>query len=422
MVARINKLAEPDLYTGRPTRHAGKWHNPSGMLRIADGASVADQDVLTIWKGFAPEDGWPLSQRARTRTHAPGFDIVLSPDKSISALWAISPQADRETIQRAVMDAALVALTVTVFHHCAVTRTGKTGKNRRVETGDILAAVFPYHVSRELDPQLDVSCVVFNFVQTHRDLRFRSLHAYPIYSWTKAIGAAFRNRLAHRLRNRLGLEMERHGEHGEYVRIRHLDPSLQALWSKRHAGLQAHRKGMHAAWRTADPAASGIGLPTTAALRIKRTATDDDIARFRAEAAAIVDPDALHARIVRTASHNVTERERDSVRREIDDIPRTLAASDLVFNAADIVAQVENAAGGLFDDTAMDEWLEYALAADNLLPLEYDDPNPDAVAGMTHKRMFTTRDILDGNIDHKRLDGLSERHARKDSSTEAAPW
>ncbi|MDE0409245.1 MAG: hypothetical protein OXN81_15450 [Alphaproteobacteria bacterium] len=186
-----------------------------------------------------------------------------------------------------------------------------------------------------------------------------------------------------------------------------MDPALEELWSKRNARLQAHRKALHAVWRTPDPAASGIGASTTAALRLKRTATDDDIARFMAEAAGIVDPDALHARIVRSNFNDVTEPERDGVRREIDDIPRTLGESDLVFNTADIVTRVENAASGLFDDEAMDRWLRHALAAENLLPLDYDDPNPDAIAGMAHKRLFTTRDILAEHPGHKRLSGLT---------------
>lgn len=421
MVARINKLADPDLYTGREGALTGKWRNPAGLLRLVDGAPVSDRDFLSLWKGFAPADGWPLSQRARTRTHAPGFDIVLSPDKSISALWAISPGFDRKRIERAVMDAARLALAATVFRHCAVTRSGKAGRDRRVETGDILAAVFPFHVSRELDPQLDVSCAVFNFVQTHRDLRFRALHAYPIYSWKKAIGAIFRNRLAYRLRSRLGMEMERHGDQGEYTRIRHMNPALEELWSKRNARLQAHRQAMHAAWRTPDPAA-GIGAPTTAALRIKRTATDDDIARFTAEAAEVVDPAALHARIVRSNFNDVTGQERDGVRREIDDIPRTLAESNLVFNTADIAARVENAAGGLFDDEAMDRWLRHALAADNLLPLDYEDPNPDAVAGMAHKRLFTTRDILDEYSGNKRLAGMTAPDTKQGAPVEPPRW
>ncbi len=422
MVARINKLADEHLYTGRRPPHAGKWHNPSGLFQLADGGAVSDRDFLSLWRGFAPVDGWPLSSRARTRTHSPGFDVVLSPDKSISALWAVSPDFDRKRIERAVMDAATITLTQTVFRHCATTRTGKAGKNRRVETGDILAAIFPHHVSRELDPQLDVSCIVFNFVQTHGDLKFRTLHGYPIYSWRKAIGAMFRNRLAHRLRSRIGLEMERHGTHGEYIRVRRMDPGLEELWSKRKARLKAHVNAVHTAWRTPDPAASGTGASTTTALRIKRTATENDIARLRTEAAGIADPDLLHARIVRSAFSDVTEQERDGVRREIDDIPRKLAASDLVFNTADIVTRVENAAGGLFDDTAMSEWLEYALAADNLLPLEYDDPNPDAVADMTRKRLFTTRDILDASPDHKRLSGLSAQENTQHPAAEPAQW
>ena len=418
VVARINKLAEPDLYTGRKAPWTGKWRSPSGLLYLADGDAVSDRDFLSLWRGFAPEDGWPLSRRALSRTHTPGFDIVLSPDKSISALWAISPEFDRKRIERAVMDAAGIALTRTVFRHCATTRSGKAGRDRRVETGDILAAIFPFHISRELDPQLDVSCAVFNLVRTHRDLRFRTLHAYPLYSWQKAIGATFRNRLAYRLRSRLGIVMERHGEQGEYTRIRGMDPGLEEFWSKRKSKLLAGR----ARKTMPDPTLLHGAQSSSAPLRMKRTATDADAARFRDEAAAFVDPDALHARIVRSASNDVTERQRDSVRREIDDIPRTLAASHLVFNTADIVARVENAAGGLFDDTAMDGWLEYALAADNLLALDHDDPNPDAVAGMAHKRMFTTRDILGANPDHKRLSGLRASTPQPEAPTEPSRW
>ncbi len=418
MVARINKLADPALYTNRQRAYAATWRNPAGLLHLPDGATVPDKDLLALWRGFAPQNAGPLTRRAISGTHTPGFDIVLSPDKSISALWATSPDFDRKRIERAVMDAARIALTAIVFRHCATTRIGRAASGLRVETGDILAAIAPFHISRELDPQLDVSCVVFNLVRTHSDGRFRTLHGYPLYSWKKAIGAAFRNRLACRLRSRLGVEIERHGAHGEYTRVRRMDRGLEGLWSKRNARLQAHVNAVHAAWRTPDPAASGAGASTTAALRLKRTATESDIARFRAEAAGIVDPDALHARIVRSSFNDVTEQERDKLRRELEDIPRTLAAADLVFNTADIVTRVENAAAGLFDDTAMDQWLEYALSTINLLPLEYDDPNPDAVAGMAHKRLFTTRDILDANPDHRRLSGLSAQ----DPAREPPRW
>lgn len=416
MVARINKLADPDLYTNRQRAYAATWRNPAGLLHLPDGATVSDKDFLALWRGFAPQNAGPLTRRAISGAHKPGFDIVLSPDKSISALWAISSDFDRERIERAVTDAARVALTGTLLRYCATTRIGTAAGKLRVETGNILAAIAPFHISRELDPQLDVSCVIFNLVKTHSDGRFRTLHGYPFYSWTKAIGATFRNRLAHRLRSRLGLSIERHGVHSEYTRVRHMDRNLEELWSKRNARLQTHFNAVHAAWRTPDPAASDTGASTTAPLRIKRTATETDIARFRAEASGIVDPDHLHALVVRSAFHDVTEQEGDGVRQEIDDIPRALAATDLVFNTADIVTRVENAAGGLFDDTAMNQWLEYALTANNLLPLEHDDPNPDAVAGMAHKRLFTTRDIVDSHRDHKRLSGLTEQGAHTEPS------
>ena len=298
MVARINKLADPDLYTGRNASRTGTWHNPSGLLQLAEGTPVSDSDFFSLWKGFAPETGWPLSRRSLTRTHAPGFDIVLSPDKSVSALWAISPEFDRKRIERAVMDAARATLASTVFRHCATTRTGSAGKDRRVEPGDILAAVFPHHISSECAPQLNVSCAVFNFVRTHRDSRFRTLHSYPLFSWKNAIGATFRNRLAHRLRSRLRIEIERHGEHGEYTRIRYMDSRLEELCREQHTKVLANRGDARDIRRAPAPASSSPAIPARASLRTDRTATETDFPGFAAKAARIVDPNALHARIV----------------------------------------------------------------------------------------------------------------------------
>ncbi len=422
MVAQIEKLADPDLYTERQGAFAGKWRNPSGLLHLADGAPVSDEDFLALWRGYAPQNAGPLARKAISGTHSPGFDIVLSPDKSISALWAISPEFDRKRIERAIMDAARIALTCTVFRHCAATRLGKAARELRIETGDILAAVFPHHVSRQGHPQLDVSCTVFNLVQTHSDRRFRTLHGYPLYAWKKAIGATFRNRLAHRLRSRLGIALDRHGPVREYTRVRHLDLRLEEIWSKRRLKKLATRSDIRERRRLVYPRLFEGPDSSIAPLPGRQTVTEDDLARFRDEAAVFVDSGTLHTRIVRSATNDVTDRERDSVRREIDDIPRTLAASHLVFNTADIVARVENAAGGLFDDDAMDGWLEYALTADNLLALDHDDPNPDAVAGMAHKRMFTTRDILGANPDHKRLSGLRVAPLQPEAPTEPSRW
>lgn len=422
MVAQIEKLTDSGLYTERQAPFAGKWRNPAGLLYLTDGAAVSDEDFVALWRGFAPQNAGPLTRRAISGAHSPGFDILLSPDKSISALWAISPDFDRERIERAVMDAARISVTGTIFRYCAATRVGTTTTSLRVGTGDILAAVFPHHVSRQGHPQLDISCAVFNLVRTHSDRRFRTLHGYPLYAWRNAIGATFRNRLAHRLHRRLGIGLERHGRHGEFTRVRHMDLRLEEAWSKRRLKKLATRRDIRERRRLVYPRLfEGVDL-SNAPLSARQTVTEGDLARFRDEASMFVDPETLHTRIVRSVSSDATEQECERVRREIDDIPRTLAESDLVFNTADIVTRVENAAGGLFDDTAMEEWLDYAFAAHTLLPLDYDDPNPDAVAGMAHKRMFTTRAVLDEHAGHKRFSGLTVPKADRGASKEPSRW
>ena len=421
MVATIAKMAVPSYYiesqaahegyyTGGGKERPGEWYNPTGLFRLKDGGLVWEKKFYALCGGRSPElDGTDLVRNAGSEKRSPGFDITFSADKSISALWAISPRAeDREKIERAVIDAARCALDETVFRHCATTRVGKAGVDLRIETGDMLAATFLHRTSREGDPQLHVHSTIFNVVKTHSDGKFRALHGYPLYSWTRAAGAAFRGHLAHIMQERLGIAMERHGHEGRYSRIREMDEDLEQLWSKRRAQIVAtvaEHLGEEALYNPAQMAAA------TLATRSRKPeggpTTEEDIERFLEEAAELVDVAELRDRIRNAGIEELTHERIAEIHDEIVAIPEKLARMDAVFNVPNILEQLDNALAGAVDREAMQRWREVALGNADLVSLEYPEPAIEAQAGMAHKQIFTTKETLRAERTLRHVSGLS---------------
>ncbi|MXW35395.1 MAG: relaxase domain-containing protein, partial [Chloroflexi bacterium] len=322
-------------------------------------------------------------------------------------LWAISRADEREAIERAVIDAARRALDDTIFRHCATTRVGAAGPDLRVETGDMLAATFLHRTSRDADPQLHVHSTIFNLVKTHSDGKFRALHGHPLYAWQKAAGAAFRSHLAHLMRTRLDVEMERHGPEGQYTRVAAMDPDLEREWSKRTADIVATVTEHLGEEALSDPAQMAAATLATRRRKAEGVTTEEDIARFREEAAEIVDIEEQRQRIRETPVAEIGQEFIDAAHEEIAAIPAKLARMDAVFRQPDIVEKVENALAGAVSGDAVERWHELSLAGADLVPLEYKEPNADAQAGMAHKRIFTTRDTLLAEHTLTRLSQLS---------------
>ena len=421
MVATLAKMAVPTYYiesqaahegyyTGGGKERPGEWHNPAGLFGLKNGGIVWEKKFYALCGGHSPElDGTDLARNAGSDKRSPGFDMTFSVDKSISALWAIEPRAEeREKIERAVIDAARCALDETVFRHCATTRVGKAGEDLRVETGDMLAATFLHRTSREGDPQLHVHATIFNIVKTHCDGKYRALHGYPLYSWSKAAGATFRARLAEIVQERLGIAMERHGPEGQYSRVREMEPELEQVWSKRRAEIVAavaENLGEEALSNPAQMAAA------TLATRSRKPeggpTTEEDIERFLVEAAEIVDVEELRTRIHNAAIPEITEERIEEIREEIEAIPERLARMEAVFNFPNIVEKTENALATTAERGSMERWREACLGNAELVSLEYPEPGIEAVAGMAHKRIFTTRDTLRAERTLRHISGLS---------------
>jgi conjugative relaxase-like TrwC/TraI family protein len=208
----------------------GRW---VGSLAARDGLSgPADRDALAkTFEGFHP-DGSYLTTHSTT---VAGFDLTLSPSKSVSLVWALGTDDDARQVEEAMYAARAEVERYLEAHACFV-RRGRAGSI--VEPGDgFLGAVFLHRTSRLGDPGIHLHWTVFNVAQG-LDGRRTALDARALYQERYTAEAIFQATLRQELATRLGLvfdEMDRHGV-AEVVGI---SGKMRRAFSRRRAEIVA---------------------------------------------------------------------------------------------------------------------------------------------------------------------------------------
>ena len=171
----------------------------------------------------------PLSNRQLRRIQKngrPGFDLTYSVPKDLSIIYMLAPPDMKRRIEAEVFGAIKKTFGYIENEACR-TRLGAGGSE--VARGDgFVVALFFHVVSRELDPQVHVHAIVFNFTRGP-DGKYRSLDASKLYDHKMAAGALFRTDLAARI-EKLGYEIER--DRFSW-RIKGIPESLTEEFSKR---------------------------------------------------------------------------------------------------------------------------------------------------------------------------------------------
>ncbi len=381
----------------------GAWVNPTGMFDLPDGGAIDPRDFERLHAGFSPDGLTSLTRNAGSPDRSPGFDMTFSADKSISALWALSPPETRETIEALAVEAARVALQETVLRHCATTRLRVNGEIE-IHAADLMGATFLHRTSRENDPQLHVHCPIFNIARTHSDGRFRAHHQYPVYAWGKAAGALFRAHLAHGLQRELGVAMERHDEGGRFTRVKvgeeiaeHWN-SLLAHWSKRRRQIVALAGELGIA-ATGDARGMQRATLITRARKHHGVTTGDDCQRWREEAQFLgVTVEALQA--AQTAVTPEPEAAGDEARlralaAELEALPGELTRQEAVFRLPDLVEAVAIASATTGSPAAISTAVQRLLRDSRVVALEKPQTSAEARAGMAHTRRYSTRSTLE---------------------------
>ena len=382
----------PNEYYTAGEEPDGMWFNPKGLFGLADGGKVDSSDFHRLYNGFAPDGGGKLTRNAGSERRSAGLDLTFSADKSVSALWAVADPELRSEIEWAHNDAARVALEETVLRHCAYTRIRNRDGDIEVLPADIAAGMFQHGTSRDNDPQLHTHCVIFNAARTHRDGKYRALHQHPVYTWMKAAGAVYRNTLAWRLRERLGIRMEQYGKDGGFTRIAGLPEDLTGHWSKRRAAIIEAAREMGFTVEGNAPRAAAANKITRAG---KSPDNDPEIrhARWRGEAEGYVEREALIASLLGKAEE-ITQEQIRALTEVLEDLPYRLTREEAVFRLPDIVERVGNATAGLFNHDAVATSIERVLLSPEVVRLTRPPRSAEGRADMAHTRLYSTRHNL----------------------------
>ena len=407
-LGHMSSFRSPFHYYNGGDEPDGVWWNPSGLFGLEDGDDIEATAFQNLHSGRSPINGSALTRNADRPGRSPGLDITFSPDKSISALWAIADSELRSTIEQCHDDAVRWTLENVTRRHCAYTRRGAGGS--QVVPGDILAATFRHHTSRENDPQLHTHCVIFNLVRTHDDGEWRALHQRPIYQWVRAGGAVYRHALAWNLRERLGIELERYGHEREFVRIAAIPEELVRTWSTRREAIEKLASKLGITTSETPALSQQITLATRPRKDVPDLEERHDV--WREQAAPYIDREQLITELLA----NVPGRPKQEAVRELiqrcRELPARLTLDEAVFTFPQLIEHIARESPGLVAPQGLETILARVLRDNNIIALDQHraGSSADAKAGLSHTRLFSTLDYAaeENTIQELALRSLSQ--------------
>ncbi len=222
------------------------WRQKHGVpagVSLPKGVLAAQRTALAReWFAAAHPDLVPDGRQVRDviakntshpRVAVAGFDITLTPPKSVSTLWAV---ADRPLagVIRGVHDAAVSDALAYLEANVLFTRKGHAGV-RHLPVRGLIAARFVHRDSRAGDPDLHTHVAVANKVQTAAG-EWMAIDAKVLYAAKVTLSETYTASLVAQLRD-LGLVMVPTGRDGKrpVYEIAGVDPALAKRWSTRRA-------------------------------------------------------------------------------------------------------------------------------------------------------------------------------------------
>ena len=188
----------------------------------------------------------------RGRRAVAGFDLVFTPVKSASLLWALGGPEVRQAVEDAHHEAVGSAVGW-LEQHAAFTRTGHAG-TAQVDTTGLVCAAFDHRESRCGDPDLHTHLAVANKVQG-LDGKWRSLDARNLHALGVAASERYNTRFEDGLARRLGVSFaERPGGTAGKRPVREvvgIPVELVRHFSRRRAAIEDRYAELRHEYRTA---------------------------------------------------------------------------------------------------------------------------------------------------------------------------
>lgn len=166
---------------------------------------VRKEEFNNLLNGFSPDGCEKLVQNAGAASRQGFWDLTFSVPKAASVLRMISDEEKGLQIDLAVFNSLKQTLEE-IEKNLGFSRQGHAGVN--IVPASLTFALAQHISSRAEDPQLHWHCLLIN-VGVRDNGTTGALHTKPLFREKKYLGEQFRNRLAHELESRLGLEIEK---------------------------------------------------------------------------------------------------------------------------------------------------------------------------------------------------------------------
>ncbi|MBC2586919.1 MobF family relaxase [Rhodococcus aetherivorans] len=212
-----------------------------GMFQDRHGRPVANQAELRNW--IAHEKG-------KVRHPVAGHDLVFTPPKSVSSLWALAPNALRVEIERLV-DATVKDTLRWLERNACFTRVGARSEEQ-IDTNGFVATLYTHFDSRCGDPNLHTHAVVSIKTQATEDGKWRAVDGSTLFRFAVAASQRFNAEVMQRLSTELGLELStRRVEQGKQpvVELAAIPREMLELFSSRRTAIEARRDELVADYR-----------------------------------------------------------------------------------------------------------------------------------------------------------------------------
>jgi conjugative relaxase-like TrwC/TraI family protein len=233
--AQAETYYQADDYYTNEEYGAAEFHPQwfgQGATALGLTGDVAGEDFKSLLQGYGPDEQALFQRQVDVEKRRGATDYTFSAPKSVSVAALV--QQD-ERVLEAHHRAVKTALSVLEERYVEARITIAPGDRRRVNTGNIISALFPHQTSRELDPQLHTHCVTINATQAP-DGRWFSFSNERVISHQKLLGEVYQNELAYGLRQ-AGYEIQPLAN-GQFE-LAGYDPAMLDGFSKRRQQIKA---------------------------------------------------------------------------------------------------------------------------------------------------------------------------------------
>jgi DNA primase catalytic core len=367
------------------------------------------RDMFTREYGRPPKDPRELSSfiarhsRAAT-TAVAGFDLSFTPVKSVSALWAIAPQAVADQIAAAHHAAVQDALSW-LERDAVLTRGGRNGV-QQLDTTGMIAAAFGHRDSRAGDPDLHTHVAVSSKVRVRTPDgtpgRWLSLDGRVLFKATVSASERYNTRVEAELHRRLGLSFTPRSDAAAALasgrrtirEVTGLPEQLLTHWSSRRARIDIRLGQLAVAFQFEH------GRPPTPveAIKLAQQATLDtrdakhaprseaqQRRQWRTEAAQVLGGDRAVDTLVRTVvdapQARVVPVAPDLIERVAEATKRVVESHRATWQVWHVRSEAERqiraqAPAGADVDALVEDVIAAVLHPDTSIPLGGDDPVP----------------------------------------------